>query len=40
MKSYWRYRLGDDRIIAAIQDENITMMIVNVVHRKDVIKDH
>lgn len=33
---YWRYRVGDYRIIAAIQNEEITIIIVRIGHRKDV----
>lgn len=36
LKDYWRYRVGQYRIIADIQDEKITIMIVAVGHRKDI----
>lgn len=36
LKSLWRYRLGDYRIIADIQDKNVTIVVVKVSHRKDV----
>lgn len=32
----WRYRVGDYRIIADIQDDKIIIMIVNVDKRNDV----
>ena len=32
----WRYRVGDYRIIAEIIDEKITILVVNVSHRRDV----
>jgi len=32
----WRYRVGDYRLICDIQDENITVLILEVAHRKDV----
>lgn len=32
----WRYRVGDYRLICDIQDERITVMVVEVGHRKDV----
>lgn len=38
LKDYWRYRVGDYRIIADIQDVNITIIIVNMGHRRDIYK--
>ena len=32
----WRYRVGDYRIIADIQEEIVTILIVNVGHRRDI----
>lgn len=32
----WRYRVGDYRLIAEIEDENITILVLNVGHRRDV----
>ncbi|MEG0919576.1 MAG: type II toxin-antitoxin system RelE/ParE family toxin [Anaerovoracaceae bacterium] len=32
----WRYRVGDYRIIAEIQDENIIILVVGIGHRKDI----
>ena len=32
----WRYRVGDYRIIAEIQDEKILILVLNVGHRRDV----
>ena len=34
LKEYWRYRVGEYRIIADIQDANITIVIVNIGHRR------
>jgi len=34
----WRYRVGDYRILALIQDEKVTILIINVGHRRDVYK--
>ena len=36
---YWRYRVGDYRLIAEIQDNEITILIVNVGHRREVYSD-
>lgn len=38
LKEYWRYRVGEYRIIADIQDANITIVIVNIGHRRQVYK--
>ncbi len=32
----WRYRIGDYRLIAEIEDEKIIILILNVGHRRDV----
>ncbi len=36
----WRYRVGDYRLIAEIQDEKILILILNVGHRRDVYTLH
>jgi mRNA interferase RelE/StbE len=35
---YWRYRVGDYRIIASIQDKEISILIVSIGDRKRVYK--
>ena len=32
----WRYRVGDYRLICDIQDEKITILVLELRHRKDV----
>ncbi len=32
----WRYRVGDYRLLAQIEDQTITILILNVGHRRDV----
>lgn len=32
----WRYRIGDYRLITEIQDEKITVLVVQIGHRKDI----
>ncbi|MFT4058021.1 MAG: type II toxin-antitoxin system RelE/ParE family toxin [Legionella sp.] len=32
----WRYRVGDYRIICRIQDEDITILVLEVGHRKEI----
>lgn len=39
LKSFWKYRIGDYRLICEIQDETITILVINVGHRKDVYDD-
>lgn len=34
----WRYRVGDYRIIAQIQDEKVTILLVNIGHRREIYK--
>ncbi len=36
LSKYWRYRVGDYRIIAEIDDEKITILVVQIGHRRDV----
>lgn len=32
----WRYRIGNYRLIAEIKDEIITILILNIGHRRDI----
>ena len=32
----WRYRVGDYRLLAEIEDDIITILILNVGHRRDI----
>jgi mRNA interferase RelE/StbE len=32
----WRYRIGDYRILAKIEDDTIVIIVVEVGHRKDI----
>lgn len=36
LSKYWRYRVGNYRILAKIDDEKIIIAIVHVGHRKNV----
>mgnify|MGYP002622764004 CR=1 FL=1 len=36
LKGNWRYRVGDYRIIAKIEDEEILITVVDVNHRREV----
>jgi len=33
---YWRYRVGDYRIVCEIQDKRVVILVVRVAHRRDV----
>ncbi|EAF6816760.1 type II toxin-antitoxin system RelE/ParE family toxin [Listeria monocytogenes] len=32
----WRYRVGDYRLIAEIQDNEVIVLILNIGHRRDI----
>jgi len=34
----WRYRIGDYRIIADINDDTVTILVLAIGHRKDIYK--
>ena len=36
MAGFWRYRIGDYRTICSINDEQRTVLVLRVAHRKDV----
>ncbi len=36
LHGYWRYRVGDYRVIARLIEERVLVLIVRVGHRKDV----
>jgi len=36
LKTYWRYRVGNYRVLANIDDDNIKIIIFNIGHRKDI----
>jgi mRNA interferase RelE/StbE len=38
LKEYWRYKVGDYRIIAEINDDEVKILIIEVGHRKDIYK--
>ena len=33
---YWRYRIGDYRIVAKIADERLIITVVRIAHRREV----
>ena len=36
MSEFWRYRVGNYRIITSIQDEIVKILVVRVGHRKNI----
>lgn len=36
--AFWKYRIGDYRIIAKIEDEKICILVLRIGNRKDVYK--
>ena len=36
LSQYWRYRVGDYRILAEINDTEIIIIIVEIGHRRDI----
>lgn len=37
-KDMWRYRIGDYRVLANIEDENLTIIAIEIGHRRDICK--
>jgi mRNA interferase RelE/StbE len=35
-KGLWRYRVGDYRIVAAIEDDRFVVLVVTIGHRREV----
>ena len=38
LSGFWRYRVGDYRIVAEIQDDKIIIFVINVDKRNDIYK--
>jgi mRNA interferase RelE/StbE len=36
LQGFWRYRVGDYRIVAAIEDDRFVVLVVTVGHRREV----
>ena len=37
---FWKYRVGDYRIISSIQDSIVTILVVRIGNRRDVYRKH
>lgn len=38
LNRYWRYRVGNYRLLAEINNEEIKIIVLNIGHRKDIYK--
>ena len=38
LREFWRYRVGDYRILCRLADDTLTVFVVQVGHRKEVYK--
>jgi len=38
LKEFWRWRIGDYRVLAKIQNDRLLILVVHVGHRRDVYK--
>ncbi|MBZ2385950.1 type II toxin-antitoxin system RelE/ParE family toxin [Anaerococcus murdochii] len=36
LRGFWRYRIGDYRILCEIQDEKLIICVVDIDHRKNI----
>ena len=36
LRGFWRYRVGDYRILCQIQDEKLIICVVDIDHRKNI----
>ena len=36
LSEYWRYRVGDYRLVCEIQDEVLTVLVVRIAHRNKI----
>ena len=38
LRTYWRYRVGDFRIICEIQDDKVIVLVLTIGHRREIYK--
>ena len=36
LKGIWRYRVGDYRVLCEIRDEELVVLAIEIVHRRDI----
>ncbi len=40
LRAFWRYRVGDYRILAKVEDEHLLVLVVKIGHRSEVYGGH
>lgn len=38
-QDFWRYRVGDYRILVSIQDNELLILVVGIAHRREIYRD-
>ncbi len=38
LSGYWRYRIGDYRLICEIKEKNVVIVLIDIGHRKNIYK--
>jgi mRNA interferase RelE/StbE len=38
LKGLWRYRVGNYRLVCQLKDNELTVMVIDIGHRKDIYK--
>lgn len=38
LRKFWKYRVGDYRLVCRIEDKTVTVLVLRVDHRKEVYK--
>ena len=36
LREFWRYRIGDYRIVTRIEDDRVLVLVVRIAHRREV----
>lgn len=36
LKDYWRYRIGDYRMLCQIKDDKLIILVISIGHRKEI----
>ncbi len=40
LSGLWRYRVSDHRVVCKIEEENITIIVLRVAHRRKIYQEH
>ena len=38
LRQYWKYRVGDYRLICSLQDDRLVVIVVRIGHRREIYK--